>query len=47
MPVRCWKTKDGWACRWGESGKVYRSKDKEAARKKAAKQGRAIKAKEK
>ena len=45
MPVHCWKTKDGkWACRWGEHGKIYRSKDIDTARAKAAKQGRAIKA---
>lgn len=44
MPVHCWEIKEGWACRWGESGKIYRSKDLDEARRKAARQGRAIKA---
>ena len=42
MPVKVWKTKDGrFAAQWGDSGKIYRSKNRAAAKAKAARQGRA------
>ena len=49
MPVQRGKDKDGAYYQWGESGKKYRyetgdEKSREAAKKKAAKQGQAVKA---
>lgn len=49
MPSRCWKAKNKkgetvWRCKWGDSGKVYESKDRARAKAKADKQGRAIRA---
>ena len=49
MPVHRGKDKDGAYYQWGESGKKYRyetgdAQSREAAKKKAEKQGRAIEA---
>ena len=49
MPVRRGKDKDGAYYRWGESGKKYRyetgnERSRQAAKKKAEKQGQAVKA---
>lgn len=49
MPVHRGKDKDGAYYQWGESGKKYRyetgnPQSREAAKKKAEKQGRAIEA---
>ena len=49
MPVHRGKDKDGAYYQWGESGKKYRyetgdKQSREAAKKKAEKQGRAIEA---
>jgi hypothetical protein len=49
MPVRRGKDKDGAYYQWGESGKKYRyetrnERSRQAAKKKAEKQGQAVKA---
>ena len=49
MPVRRGKDRDGSYYQWGESGKKYRyesgnEKSRESAKKKAEKQGQAVKA---
>ena len=46
MPTHCWHTTNDngekvWRCRWGHHGKIYESKDKETAKRKADKQGQA------
>lgn len=41
MPTSCWKVGDTWHCRWGSHGKIYKSKSKSDAKRKADAQGRA------
>lgn len=41
MPIHCWEIKEGWACRWGKEGKVYKAATIEEARRKAKEQMKA------
>jgi hypothetical protein len=42
MPVKSWRTKRGWCAKWGETGKVYCRKTRQAAIQAAKKQAKAI-----